>query len=180
MEFKNWMPWKKGSVQDVENRVESSESIEDQIEQEVQQLDPKLESIRNEIEDLGGIDGLNGLISRHQKELQKWNFVKGYSNTAPFLESEMEPFPNMVKSGIGIAFAFVLVMMKSAINHNSFDDFLTSLFNSHILLYGAAAPHAISVLKRIAGSLLKHDWKKWWETRKLRSLKSKAEAAGIA
>jgi hypothetical protein len=148
MPFENFRPKPKTETAPIisENTTENKESIENQIEQETVKLDANLEVLKQQIDEMGGVEGLN-------------NRIKNYNDTGKL---------QMFASGVGMA---SLIMLLGAAESGGMylDNTVGTILLSSIGLMGTG----------LFLTEAKVGFQSWWESRKLKSLKNKAEAGGV-
>jgi hypothetical protein len=159
--FENFRPKPKQETVPIvsENNTENKESLENQIEQETIKLDANLEVLKAEIDSVGGIEELNKKIKSHDNEVKAGKLMTGVA-------------------GIG---TLVLTVLLGYAKFDQGYDILPIDFNDAQSIMGSTTQligAAVGGFASIHG--IKYLAKNWWENRKLKSLKNKAEAAGIA
>jgi capsule polysaccharide export protein KpsE/RkpR len=148
MAFENFRPKPKQETIPVvtENTTETKESLEGQIEQETVKLDTNLESLKADIQEMGGLQALVGKIESHRSEGKI----------------------QMIASGLGIS---AVIGLLGAAEYGGM--YLDSTIGTVLLSALGLSSTAIFAFEAKIGI------KNWLESRKLKSLKNKAEKAGI-
>lgn len=164
MAFENWAPKKQETP--VENTVENNESVESQIEQETVKLDANLESLKAEIDEMGGVEKLSKRIIENKNNIQvgkmMGTIIPSITLVLPLLLAYTSPggidgFLEAVSGDTNDAVITITTRIIAGLQVGA------GALGAYLV--GSTAPSAI---------------KSWWENRKLKSLKNKAEKAGIA
>lgn len=146
-------------------KVETNESIEGQIEQETMKLDANLESLKADIDAMGGIEGLSEKITKNKSNIEAGKIM------GIVIPSVVAILPLVISLSPGGINGFLEGVSGDT------NDVVTTVMARIIagLSTGAGALGTYLV-----GSTAPFAVKSWWENRKLKSLKNKAEEIGIA
>lgn len=190
--FENFRPKPKQETVPIvsENTTENKESLENQIEQETIKLDANLEVLKAEIDSVGGIEGLSAKINKYATEpglissvLEgAWN--GGTMAPNAIMENPLQTLGNTALAGGITITAFYI--MESVINLATGSSPL-NVPATEMLLKASPALAAIGTGVAVGGGVVlgsvvnfSQKVSSWFENRKLKSLKNKAEVAGIA
>lgn len=166
MPFENFRPKPKQETAPIisENTTENKESIENQIEQETVKLDANLESLKQQIDKEGGMERINKNINENKENIETGKLI-----------------------GTVIPAAFAVLPLLISLSPGGIDSFAGAVsgdINDAVMTGTARMMAGLGVVggalaTYLVGSTVPSAMKSWWENRKLKSLKNKAEAAGV-
>ena len=148
-----------------ENTTENKESLEGQIEQETMKLDANFESLKADIDAMGGVEGLGKKIIENKNSIEAGKII-----------------------GITIPAIIAILPLMISLSPGGMHDFAENLSGDTSDNVMTFLTRAISGLEAtgaalgayVVSSTVPNAVKSWWENRKLKSLENKAKAAGIA
>lgn len=136
--------------------VENKESIESQIKQETVKFDSNLESLKAQIDGIGGVEALNRKIEKHGNESKNGLVIAG-------------------ASGIG------MLLAAACLGYMTLELPMGNFMPEARMVAGATATAAAGVLGVTGlGVGLKQAAEGWWLKLKGKNIKERAVSAGIA
>jgi hypothetical protein len=157
---------------------ENKENINSQIEKQMQMLNPKFDALKSDIDAMGGMEGLSKSIERNKEVIERNSLASALTSGPKIMTDLVKERP--IVSIMGTSVLFALVTALSSVDHSG-------QLNVNILIEAlgttagsfAGMSAALSTPDLMDYSPIKK-LKSWWENKKLKSLKNKAEVAGIA